>query len=251
MRGERNAWKLLNHDLVKLKLKRARKQHENDTRPAIKKFLVSFDDNLVRDKEDSLQEHNSEFLRGRILEIGVEKLELWLERMNKVYRATLHKQGGKQTPEFVRALFANAIMPQIEAGLDFANELIVLAKRVTRYKQLRPFSKHEWVDAASRLTTEWRERTDIAALECETTISRDSMTAERVTPGEKVREPDRYPIMRVDEVMQLFEVSRATVYRRLAEGSLQRAALGRGVGKRGSTRVRTVSVAEALKEDAE
>lgn len=73
------------------------------------------------------------------------------------------------------------------------------------------------------------------------------------TPGEKVANPIRYPVMTPSEVSELFSgKSRSTIYRWLDEkGKLKRAAMSEKPGKRRTCFILTSSVKELLRESSE
>lgn len=74
---------------------------------------------------------------------------------------------------------------------------------------------------------------------------------EQPTPGEKAADPERHPTITVKEARMLFHCARSTIYRRLNEGKLKRASLGRKAGRRGQALILTKSAAKLLEEDAE
>jgi hypothetical protein len=67
------------------------------------------------------------------------------------------------------------------------------------------------------------------------------------TPQEKLDNPAKFPTMTVPEVMALVQISRASVYRFLNEGRLNRPGLNKKPGKRSRTLVLTASVQKMLK----
>lgn len=75
-------------------------------------------------------------------------------------------------------------------------------------------------------------------------------TAE-ATVAEKIEHPDKYPLLTGEEVMAFFNVKRSTVYRWVEEGKLQRAELGKRVGRRSKFLVLTKSAAALTQESSE
>jgi hypothetical protein len=66
------------------------------------------------------------------------------------------------------------------------------------------------------------------------------------SPHQKLADCAKYPTMTVREVMAVISISRASVYRYLSEGRLDRPGLNKKEGKRSKTLVLTASVRKML-----
>jgi Helix-turn-helix domain len=64
----------------------------------------------------------------------------------------------------------------------------------------------------------------------------------------KLDHPNQFPTMTVKETMQAIGISRATTYRWVEEGRLERASLNKPGGTRKAVRIKTISVIRALSE---
>ena len=64
--------------------------------------------------------------------------------------------------------------------------------------------------------------------------------------GDKLKDPEQFPVLTVQEAAQALRLSRATIYRMMENGSPKRASLGADYGTRRAARVTTKSVIAAL-----
>ena len=74
-------------------------------------------------------------------------------------------------------------------------------------------------------------------------------TPQRLTGGEKIRNPVKYPTMTMAEAREVLLASRSTIYRWLEEGTLERASVGKQPGTRGKVLILTKSVVKFLKKN--
>lgn len=65
----------------------------------------------------------------------------------------------------------------------------------------------------------------------------------------KLDDPRQFPTMTVKETMQALGISRATTYRWITEGRVERASLNKPSNTRKAVRIKTASVKRALSED--
>jgi hypothetical protein len=69
-----------------------------------------------------------------------------------------------------------------------------------------------------------------------------------LTGTDKIKKPERYPTMTLQEVLSVIPVSRSTIYRYVDEGKLLRPRLNKKAGKRAKFLILTKSVAKLLEE---
>jgi hypothetical protein len=77
------------------------------------------------------------------------------------------------------------------------------------------------------------------------------MRVAEVSPTTKLADAAKFPTMTVPEVMEVLRISRASVYRYLSEGRLDRPGLNKRPGKKSKTLILTASVQRMLKPSEE
>jgi hypothetical protein len=156
--AEDRVWGQINHERVALRLKQLWKQRQKEIRKGLESVWYR------------AATPPSSQTRDDIVDLAVKQYRLWLDDNYAAYQYVWELQKKKRTPEFVRAVFRNAIAPAIKDLRTFINELIVRASEQLRgFQGLRPLSLGEWwgLDYEENLSDDWREKTEDEAMELE------------------------------------------------------------------------------------
>lgn len=142
------AWNQVDHQLVILKLSKARKQIDERYHLPIR------------------TPHAGDPF-GVITRVHIERAREWAEKVYGIYNEVWEKQGKAKTPAFLRVVLEKAIQPAIGASVGNAKgELKLRAMRTSRPASL---GSHQaaLALAAERLKGEWRNRIGIEVRELE------------------------------------------------------------------------------------
>jgi hypothetical protein len=134
--------------------------------------------------------------------------------------------------------YARSVLGEAELA-GTAREVLATQDKVTQSRSQQPGE----LGPPSREKSDGRERS-----EADRPLSdlRQQKAAVGPSPHEKLADAAKFPTMTVKEVMALLHVSRASVYRFLNEGRLDRPGLNKRPGKRSKTLVLTSSVQRML-----
>ena len=146
MLSEDRTWKKIKHELVGAKLKLVRREIVRRA-----ELMLAPKDTvpLLPDPSDDemLRERIMSGIRNHILSIAASQTESWLAEVYNIYKDTWRRQGRRETPEFVRAVFQRAIACEIDSGFELSNKLLQLAKQKEKNSYLQEaamFSIQEW-----------------------------------------------------------------------------------------------------------
>lgn len=153
MPAGKDAWSQIHHELVGLRLKRAREQLSRETNEEMNVILSIIDINPPTT------------IRPMLVKLGLKQAKKWLSTVYDTYERVWTEQGKRKTAEFVRALFREAIEHQIKAGMTLVSGLIDYANRhVAMSGRLRSLSWGESFFYEQSLRDDWRERTEGEAI---------------------------------------------------------------------------------------
>jgi len=179
-----HTWGQIDHQLVSLKMSQA---------------AIEFDDRYAQrlrvrpwgNAWDTLAAKESDY---------IEWADEWTKRVFEIHAEVWEKQGKARTPDFVRAVLANALLPAIEAKVGVAKfEITMHAKRTRLAFNLTPLLQKLARDA-DRLKSEWCGRIEIAARELQLEQAKRSVQVvrplgagdgrERVSPEQEIHRSD-------------------------------------------------------------
>jgi hypothetical protein len=146
--AQAHAWNQIDHHLVSLKLRQARKQID-------KQFPVP------------VKISGAGYPFKKIMGTHLERARKWTETVYGIYTEVWEKQGKARTPDFLNAVLNRAILPAIGASKgDAKHEMELWAVRTGRPYGLG-LVQQGVVTGASRLKDEWRTRIEIESREFE------------------------------------------------------------------------------------
>lgn len=159
--AQTRAWNQIDHQLVSLKLRQARKRID-------KQFPVP------------VKIPRAGFPFEKIMGTHLERARKWAETKYGIYTEVWEKQGKEKAPDFLMAVLNRAILPAIGASKgDGKHEMELWAERTGR-----PYGvglvQQALAMEASRLMGEWRTRIDIEVRELELEQARRASEARAV-----------------------------------------------------------------------
>lgn len=156
MPSQNDIWNQIDHTLVSLKLQQARPQLDRESERKRRKVYARHRGNL-----------NAASIPASLLDVEIEQMGKWAATLYQIYCDAWKAQGRKKTPQFLREIYHRAIVPTVEVRKGDAAEFFT--NRAARTKQTTGLSEllAELERAADRVKDDWRQKTEIEAIEVE------------------------------------------------------------------------------------
>jgi hypothetical protein len=147
--GQARAWAQIDHQLISLKMTQA---------------ATEFSQRKSK-RESNYPTGNRWGILVATLDDRIESAKEWTEKVFEIYGEVWERQGKARTPDFVRAVFDNALLLAIEARVGTAKSEMTLSRQRTGYPHSLTPLLHKLVQDADRLKSHWRGRIEIEARE--------------------------------------------------------------------------------------
>jgi len=178
---EEEVWRQIDHTLVSLKLQQAAKRRERQSETKRKAIYW-------RNRNNK----NAATVPAQFFDLEIEQMREWAATVYQMYDEVRQAQGMEKTPQFVRAVFRKTIIPTIE-GRKACSEDFIRNRALRTGASGNPTGSQleELERQAARLQDEWRQKTEIQAMELEHQEKRALQTPSAQEDVQKARRSTR------------------------------------------------------------
>jgi pyrimidine deaminase RibD-like protein len=167
-------WEEIDHSLVALKL--------GDVSEDIRKEIETDERRIRFDNRNNM---NAATVHAQLLEMHERRTDEWASRMLEVYRGVVNIQGLNLGADFLRAVYAKAITPLIDARTAaITDEFECFATRTGYSSQVISAQLQGFRQQMERLKGRWNRRLEAEAKELEHAVRSRSETTPGIAPRE-------------------------------------------------------------------